>query len=104
MGHRIRALSGFPHTEHDQQVVQPADHDWDDILQEAERNAHNAYEMSDSSGFLNAKLNQIHEKAQSKLSAMKAIAHSRELGIQSNPYISLDPMLLERLCVYRGFV
>jgi len=80
MGHRIGALSRLPHTEHGQQVVKPADNDWDGILQEGERKAHDAYEKSDRCGFLNPKLNQIYEKAQSKLSAMKVLAHSRELG------------------------
>lgn len=81
MGNRIGTLSRLPHTEHGQQVVQPADHDWDGILQEAERSAHKAYEKSNTCGFLDPKLNQKYEKAQSKLSAMKALAHSRELGV-----------------------
>ncbi|RPB21756.1 hypothetical protein L211DRAFT_869773 [Terfezia boudieri ATCC MYA-4762] len=46
MGNRIGTLSRLPHTEHDQQVVQPADHDWDGILQEAEKSAHRAHERT----------------------------------------------------------
>ncbi|KAF8435885.1 hypothetical protein BGX38DRAFT_1262552 [Terfezia claveryi] len=41
----IIALSKLPHTKHGQRVVQPADHDWDGLLQEAEASARNAYEL-----------------------------------------------------------
>ena len=80
MGHRIGALSRLPHTENGQRVVQPADHDWDNILQEAEMIARNAYELSNTCGFLDPKLNQKYEKAHSRVDAMKALAQSRELG------------------------
>jgi len=73
-------LTSLLHTEHGQQIVQPADGDWVDTIQEAEESKRLTREKSSMCGFLNPKLNEMYERADGKLQALKELAGSRGLG------------------------